>query len=62
MMMNAKEFYIVVKKMRDAQRNYFKYRTKQFLDESKLLERTIDKEIERVEQIEKEKQQPRLEL
>ena len=60
--MNAKEFYDIVKAMREAQRNYFKYRTKQFLEESKALERTIDAEINRVEQIEIDKRQPRLDL
>ena len=60
--MNAKEFYDTVKAMREAQRGYFKFRTKQFLDESKRLEKTIDSEIKRVEQIKLDKQQPRLEL
>ena len=60
--MNAREFYNTVKSMREAQRNYFKFRTKQFLDESKRLEKTIDAEIKRVEQIKLDKKQPRLEL
>lgn len=60
--MNAKEFYDTVKEMREAQRNYFKYRTKQFLEQSKSLERAIDDEIKRVEQIKLDKQQPRLDL
>lgn len=60
--MNAREFYNTVKSMREAQRNYFKFRTKQFLDESKRLEKTIDAEIKRVEQLEIDKQRPRLEL
>jgi hypothetical protein len=60
--MNAKEFYNTVKAMREAQKNYFKFRTKQFLEESKALERTIDAEIKRVDKIEIDKQQPRLNL
>ena len=48
--------------MREAQKNYFKFRTKQFLEESKALERTIDAEIKRVDKIEIDKQQPRLAL
>lgn len=60
--MNAKEFYNTVKAMREAQKNYFKFRTKQFLEESKALERTIDAEIKRVDKIERDKQQPRLAL
>lgn len=60
--MNAREFFYMVKEMREAQRNYFKFRTKQFLDESKRLEKNIDAEIKRVEQIKLDKQQPRLEL
>lgn len=60
--MNAKEFYNKVKEMREAQRNYFKYRTKQLLEQSKSLERAIDDEIKRVEKIKLDKQQPRLNL
>ena len=60
--MNAKEFYNTGKAMREAQKNYFKFRTKQFLEESKTLERTIDAEIKRVDKIEIDKQQPRLNL
>ena len=60
--MNAREFYNTVKSMREAQKNYFKFRTKQFLEESKALERTIDAEIKRVDKTERDKQQPRLNL
>jgi len=60
--MNAREFYNTVKSMREAQKNYFKFRTKQFLEESKALEKTIDAEIKRVDKIEIDKQQPRLNL
>ena len=60
--MTPREFFNAVKKMREAQKNYFKFRTKQFLEESKALERTIDAEIKRVDKIEIDKQQPRLAL
>ena len=60
--MTPREFFNAVKKMREAQKNYFKFRTKQFLEESKALERTIDAEIKRVDKIEIDKQQPRLNL
>ena len=60
--MTPREFFNAVKKMREAQKNYFKFRTKQFLEESKALERTIDAEIKRVDKIERDKQQPRLAL
>ena len=60
--MNAREFYNTVKSMREAQRNYFRFRTAQFLSESKTLERAVDAEIKRVELMEREKQQPRLNL
>lgn len=54
--MNAKEFFYNVKAMREAQRNYFKFRTKQ------QLERVIDEEIKRVERVKLDQQQPRLDL
>lgn len=60
--MIPREFFNAVKKMREAQRNYFRFRTSQFLTESKTLERAVDAEIKRVELMEREKQQPRLNL
>ena len=60
--MNAKEFFYNVKAMREAQRNYFKFRTKQHLEQSKQLERVIDEEIKRVERVKLDQQQPRLDL
>lgn len=49
--MNAKEFYDTVVKMRKAQRDYFRTRS---LNESKQLERLVDAEIKRVEQIQQQ--------
>lgn len=61
--MNAREFYNIVVKMRQAQRDYFRTRSQRSLTESKQLERQVDAEIERVTKIEQtqaEKQQQKL--
>lgn len=58
--MNAREFYIVVKKMRKAQKEYFHSRTARSLNESKALEAVIDDEIDRVEGIMRGKRELRL--
>jgi len=49
--MSAKEFYDLVVKMRKAQKEYFRTRLSSFLKESKELERQVDNEIERVEEL-----------
>ncbi len=49
--MNAKEFFDTVAKMREAQKNYFKTRTSQYLTLSKKLEKEVDTEIDRVNNI-----------
>jgi hypothetical protein len=46
--MNAKQFFVMVARMRDAQRQYFKHRTKDNLQTALQLEQDIDKEILRV--------------
>ena len=46
--MNAKEFFNLVSRMREAQKEYFKTRSSLDLRESKKLEAEIDAEIERV--------------
>ena len=46
--MNAKEFYDAVVKMREAQKEYFKYRLSSDLNKSKRLEKEIDDEIKRI--------------
>lgn len=50
-MMNAKEFYDTVVKMRKAQRDYFRTRSQRSLNESKQLEKLVDTEIKRVEEV-----------
>ena len=57
---NAREFYITVRKMRKAQKEYFLRRTARALNESKTLEAVIDKEIERVEGIMRGEREQRL--
>ena len=52
--MNAREFYNLVVKMRKAQRDYFRTRSQRSLNESKQLEKLVDAEIKRVEQIQQE--------
>ena len=46
--MNAKQFFVLVARMRDAQRQYFKHRTYDNLQTALQLEQDIDKEILRV--------------
>lgn len=46
--MEAREFFEVVKKMRAAQKMYFKTRRNDDLKEAKQFEKTVDKEVERV--------------
>ena len=52
--MNAREFYNTVVKMRKAQRDYFRTRSQHSLNESKQLEKLVDAEIKRVEQIQQQ--------
>ncbi len=58
--MESKSFFDLVVKMRQAQKNYFRFRNSSFLAESKRLEKEIDNEIERVMKIMNEKNNPRL--
>ena len=46
--MNAREFFDAVAKMRHAQKQYFATRSKEWLVESKDLEKKVDAEISRV--------------
>ena len=55
--MNPEQFFYKVKEMRDAQKEYFKYRTKSALEKSKKLESEIDNEVKRVIAIKNEQQQ-----
>lgn len=58
--MNPEQFFYKVKEMRDAQKEYFKYRTKSALEKSKKLEAEIDNEVKRVIAIKNEQQQMKL--
>ena len=56
--MNARQFFIKVMLMREAQKKYAKTRIASALQQSKLLENEIDAEIDRV-QVLLEKHQPK---
>ena len=60
--MDAKEFFKTVKRMREAQKTYFRTRRPTDLQRSKEIERTIDDEIARVEKLELERRMPKLSL
>ena len=56
--MNPKEFYDTVKEMREAQKEWYKTHNKAAIVRSKILEKKIDQEIERVEGILNPQPQP----
>lgn len=49
--MKPRDFFNLVSKMRKAQKDYFATRTNEALSKSKQLERDVDAEIKRVEDI-----------
>lgn len=49
--MDSKTFFKLVEQMRKAQRNYFDSRSSFWLQQSKLLEKEVDAEIDRVNDI-----------
>ena len=49
--MNAREFYYLVKQMREAQRDYFRTRDQKTLRAARALEGDVDREIKRTEAI-----------
>lgn len=53
--MNAKQFFDKVVELRQAQREYFRTRMPDALRKSKVIESEIDREIKRVQQIEKKR-------
>lgn len=57
--MNAEQFFRLVESMRKAQKNYFQMRSTQYLNESKQLERQVDAEIKRVNNILRERNMPK---
>lgn len=60
--MDAKEFFDKVVQMREAQKKYFRMRTSTDLAASKKLEKEIDAEIERVQNIMKPKEPTQADL
>lgn len=60
--MSPKEFFDKVCRMRKAQKEYFRTKSGRALNESKQLEREIDAEIERVEKVIEEKNNPKMEF
>lgn len=60
--MNPKEFFDKVCRMRKAQKEYFRTRSGRALSDSKRLEKEIDDEIERVEKVMEEKNNPKMEF
>ena len=60
--MTAKDFFDLVARMRDKQKEYFRTRSGSVLKESKQLEKQVDEEIRRVNGIIRERQGPKLDL
>lgn len=60
--MKARDFFDLVREMREAQRSYFLTRSKDLLEKSKDLEREVDREIARVDKLLGEKTSPGLPL
>lgn len=60
--MNAKDFFDLVREMRETQKGYFLTRSTDLLSKSKELEREVDREIARVDAILREKRCPKLPL
>lgn len=58
--MTAKEFFDLVVEMRSYQKEFFRTHNNYALEESKRLERLVDAEIKRVEEVIREKQYPKL--
>lgn len=54
--MTPKEFFDKVVELREAQREYFRTRLPEALRKSKAIEADIDREIKRVQQIQKERE------
>ena len=58
--MTAKEFFMLVTEMRNAQKMYFRNRTPDYLQQSKQLEKKVDDEIRRVQRLQVEPELPLL--
>lgn len=60
--MTARDFFDLVREMREVQRSYFLTRSTDLLSKSKLLESEVDREIARVDKLLGEKTNPGLPL
>lgn len=60
--MTPKEFFDKVSRMRKAQKEYFRTRSGRALSDSKRLEKEIDDEIERVNKVMEEMNNPKMEF
>jgi len=60
--MDSQRFFHLVAKMRDCQKKYFRTRSASALRECRSYENQIDAEIERVNKILSDKQNPKLEF
>lgn len=60
--MTPKEFFNKVCRMRKAQKEYFRTRSGRALSDSKRLEKEIDDEIERVNKVMEEMNNPKMEF
>lgn len=60
--MNPKEFFSLVEKMREAQKEYFRCRSSSELSKSKRLEKEVDDEIKRVNEVIKQRISPQIEF
>lgn len=58
--MDAKTFFLLVSKMRNKQKEYFKTRSSSTLSSCKKLEKEVDEEIMRVNNILDQKKEPTL--
>jgi hypothetical protein len=60
--MTPRDFFDKVSRMRAAQKEYFRTRSGRALTESKRLEKEIDAEIERVNKVMADKQNPKVQF
>lgn len=60
--MTPRDFFDKVSRMRAAQKEYFRTRSGRALTESKKLEKEIDAEIERVNKVMADKQNPKIQF
>lgn len=58
--MTARDFFNLVARMRDKQKEYLRTRSASVLKESKQLEKQVDEEIKRVSEIMRERKEPKL--